>query len=108
MIFRRKLARLSLKVWSSKGNLMDLGRVFHSFGPMTAKDVSYRVTERLVANWCLWVGTSAMGPLLSFVENFMPISLGTLWCSIFQTRTMMYRSLHLWSDISFSFFKRSQ
>ena len=49
MIFRRKLARLSLKVWSSKGNLMDLGRVFHSFGPMTAKDVSYRVTERLVA-----------------------------------------------------------
>ena len=93
MIFRRKLVRLSLKVWSSKGNLMDLGRVFHSFGPKTAKDLSYGVTERLVANWCLWVGTPAMGPLLSFVENLKPISLGTLWCSIFQTRTMMYRSL---------------
>ena len=85
------------------GNLMDLGRVFHSFGPMTANDVSYRVTERLVANWCLWVGTSAMGPLLSIVENFKRISLGTFWCSIFQTRTMMYSSLRLWSDISFSF-----
>ena len=48
-----------------------------------------------------------MGPLLLFVENFMPISLETLWCSIFQTRTMMYRYLRLWSDISFSFFKRS-
>ena len=39
MIFREKRVRLSLKVWSSKGNLMDLGRVFYSFGPVTAKDV---------------------------------------------------------------------
>ena len=46
---------------------MDLGRMFHSFGPMSAKDVSHRVIEQLVTGsklvfvgWNLCHGVSSL------------------------------------------------
>ena len=102
----RKSSRTALKESKVLLSFINLGRALKSRGPILANEWYLRVLAYMLFD--LSCGTLHMGPVLSFQFITTPISFGAMWVNIFHMCRMMYLSLRLCTDISFSSFKRSQ